>query len=85
MRKSFEINVIVGEICNNKIINQKAFNGKPDKVVDFMNTEFAKRFLKLKDEDKIVFNINPETEEDMLDNWFTLQQLVDSDIIYLEE
>lgn len=85
MKKSFELTVIVGEIKDDKIVNQKSFTGIHNKIVDFMNEEYSKRFLRLKNDKLIVFNINPETQEDLEENWFTLQQLVRSGLIELEE
>ena len=84
-RRNIELNIFVGEIDNDKIINQKSFNGRIDLVIDFINKEFSQRYLKLKDENKIVFNINPEDDVDLQDNWLTLQELVDGGIFTLEE
>lgn len=84
-KRNIELNIFVGEIDNNKIINQKSFNGRIDLVIDFINKEFSQRYLKLKDENKIVFNINPEDDVDLQDNWLTLQELVDGGIFTLEE
>ena len=84
-KKNIELNIVVGEIDNDKIINQKSFNGKINLIVDFINKEFSQRYLKLKDENKIVFNINPEDDVDLQDNWLTLQELVDGGIFTLEE
>ena len=84
-KKNIELNIVVGEIDNDKIINQKSFNGKINLIIDFINKEFSQRYLKLKDENKIVFNINPEDDVDLQDNWLTLQELVDGGIFTLEE
>lgn len=84
-KRNIELNIVVGEIDNDKIINQKSFNGRIDLVIDFINKEFSQRYLKLKDENKIVFNINPEDDVDLQDNWLTLQELVDGGIFTLEE
>ena len=84
-KRNIELNIFVGEIDNNKIINQKSFNGKINLIIDFINKEFSQRYLKLKDENKIVFNINPEDDVDLQDNWLTLQELVDGGIFTLEE
>lgn len=84
-KRNIELNIVVGEIDNDKIINQKSFNGRIDLVIDFINKEFSQRYLKLKDENKIVFNINPEDAVDLQDNWLTLQELVDGGIFTLEE
>ena len=84
-KRNIELNIFVGEIDNNKIINQKSFNGRIDLGIDFINKEFSQRYLKLKDESKIVFNINPEDDVDLQDNWLTLQELVDGGIFTLEE
>ena len=84
-KRNIELNIFVGEIDNNKIINQKSFNGKINLIIDFINKEFSQRYLKLKDENKIVFNINPEDDVDLQDNWLTLQELVHGGIFTLEE
>lgn len=84
-KKNIELNIIIGEIDNDKIINQKSLTGKINLIIDFINKEFSQRYLKLKDENKIVFNINPENEDDLKNNWLTLQELVDGGIFTSEE
>lgn len=86
-KKEIIFNAAIANKNNKELENITCINGNKKQIIEFLNNEYKKRYLKNRFIDNIVFNLAYSNENELLDinNWCSINELVNGNIFILED